>query len=147
MEKATRTSAMDSLFETHAKLRKRMALFKVKAVPNEKYKRDGTKSYVSVMNRFGFQPTKPGPYFQKFVTSVDGGDATNRPAAPGVKQGHVWKGLFKKLENQEQPEEVTAQDQQNDTEYICEVQIGTAWTAERQVVKLNFDTGSADLWV
>ncbi|KAK4251729.1 aspartic peptidase domain-containing protein [Corynascus novoguineensis] len=138
---------MDSLFETHAKLRKRMALFKVKAAPNEKYKRDGTKSYVSVMNRFGFQPTKPGPYFQKFVASVDGGGATNRPAAPGVKPGHVWKGLFKKLENQEQPEEVTAQDQQNDTEYICEVQIGTAWTAERQVVKLDFDTGSADLWV
>ncbi|AEO56994.1 hypothetical protein MYCTH_2302641 [Thermothelomyces thermophilus ATCC 42464] len=135
---------MDALFETHAKLRKRMALYRVRAVPNQNYQRDGTKSYVSVLNRFGFQPTKPGPYFQIFEESEE---APSMSAAPGVKPGHVWQGLFKKLKDQEEPGEVTAEDQQNDSEYLCEVMIGTAWTAERQIVKMDFDTGLADFWV
>ncbi|KAL2162605.1 hypothetical protein VTH06DRAFT_6441 [Thermothelomyces fergusii] len=135
---------MDALFETYAKLRKRMALYRVRAVPNQNYRRDGTKSYVSALNRFGFQPTKPGPYFQIFEKSEE---APSMPVAPGVKPGHVWRGLFKKITGQEEPGEVTAEDQQNDSEYLCEVMIGTAWTAERQIVKMHFDTGSGDFWV
>lgn len=39
--------------------------------------------------------------------------------------------------------EVSADDQQNDSMYLCEVQIGTP----AQTFMLDFDTGSADLWV
>lgn len=115
-------------------------LHKVKAIANQNYQRHGTKSYVSVLNRFGFQPTKPGPYFQKFTKH--GHAATPGRWGPGVKPGHAWEGLYKKTQD-DQTGEVTAEDQQNDSEYLCEVSIGTP----PQKVTLDFDTGSADLWV
>lgn len=39
--------------------------------------------------------------------------------------------------------EVSADDQQNDAEYLCQVSIGTP----AQNLMLDFDSGSADLWV
>ncbi|KAH6840749.1 aspartic peptidase domain-containing protein [Chaetomium sp. MPI-CAGE-AT-0009] len=132
-----------ALYQSHAELRKRMALHKVKAIPNSKYKRHGTKSYVSVLNRFGFQPTQPGPYYQKFIKSDDAPPT----AAPGVRPGHIWCGLFKKVKDEKETGEVTAEDQQNDAEYLCEVTVGTGVGPEVQKVMLDFDTGSADLWV
>ncbi|KAK4121413.1 acid protease [Parathielavia appendiculata] len=133
-------TAMLKMFEQQEKLRGELGLQKIKANLNSKYQRHGTKSYVSAMERFGFQPTKPGPYFQKF-TKAD--DATPGRAAPGVKPGHVWEGTLKKVKDDDKPGEVTAHDVQNDTEYLCEVSIGN----EPQKVMLDFDTGSADLWV
>lgn len=133
----------DALSHGHENLRKRMALHKVKAIPNSNYKRHGTKSYVSVLNRFGFQPTQPGPYYQKFIKSDDAPPRT----APGVRPGHIWGGLFKKVKDGKETGVVTAEDQQNDAEYLCEVTIGTGVGPEVQKVMLDFDTGSADLWV
>lgn len=39
--------------------------------------------------------------------------------------------------------DVPAEDSQNDSEYLCQVEIGTP----AKTFTLDFDTGSADLWV
>lgn len=132
------TLNMESAFETQSKLRRVLGLFKVQAIPNDKYQRHGTKSYVSALNRYGFQPTRPGPYFQTFTK--DTARASGRPA-PGSLPA-LWTGLYKR-DRDGSLTHLTTVDQQNDLEYLCEVSIGSG----PQKLLLYFDTGSADLWV
>lgn len=58
-------------------------------------------------------------------------------------KARVQQVLKKKDPTSGETGDVTAEDQQNDSEYICPVTIGTPG----KIFNLDFDTGSADLWV
>ncbi|KAL8909067.1 MAG: hypothetical protein Q9207_000401 [Kuettlingeria erythrocarpa] len=115
-------------------------LTRIKRFPNPNYKRSGPKSYVYLLNKYKFSPTKPGPY-------VLGGKVQQK-GKYGIKslvggKAHVQRILQKKSTKDAQPGDVPADDQQNDSMYLCPVTIGTPG----QTFNLDFDTGSADLWL
>jgi len=117
------------------------------------YKPAGVRSYVYAMTKYGFHPTKPGPYFQAKVMSQQGKfgriggrmrsryvlKKRNEASAPGGAQSKAAAPS----DGTPTEGEVPAEDIQNDSLYLCEVGVGTP----EQKIYLDFDTGSSDLWV
>jgi len=113
---------------------------KIKIIPNPQYQKSGTKSYVHLMRKYGFNATKEGPYFLGSTLHQTGRQYTDKPIGG---RAHVRQVLQKKTGVDDHVGEVGASDVQNDSMYLAEVGIGSP----AQTLRLDFDTGSADLWV
>ncbi|KAI7971667.1 hypothetical protein EIK77_002668 [Talaromyces pinophilus] len=113
---------------------------KVRVLLNPKYKRNGTKSYVHLLRKYGFDTTLDGPYFHASHVHQQG-KFTAAGQKPVGGRAHIHRILQKKVDGQSG--DVPADDVQNDTMYLAQVGIGTP----AQTLKLDFDSGSADLWV
>ncbi|KAF2774154.1 aspartic proteinase precursor [Teratosphaeria nubilosa] len=112
---------------------------------NANYKRNGLKSYVHALKKWHIMPTVDGPYLGVSHIEQKGQPAILKKF--GVKAGgkaHVsQKVLQKKDASTGQTGDVPAQDVESQAEYLASVGIGTP----AQTLNLDFDTGSADLWV
>jgi hypothetical protein len=93
-------------------------------VRNPEYERNGLKSYVRALQKYGITPTVDGPY-------------SGRPGEVQVGLKFILARILCRTNF------IQVEDVEHNTLYIAEVGIGTP----PQIVKLNFDTGSADTWV
>ncbi|MCJ1466790.1 hypothetical protein MMC07_005410 [Pseudocyphellaria aurata] len=113
-------------------------LTKVELIPNENAVRSGLAAYGYLLSKYGFNPTKPGPF-----TTVP----QDQSASKGVnllangKANGKHKLQFKNKFGR--PGRVPASVVQNDFEWLCPVKVGTP----AKTYKMIFDTGSADLWL
>lgn len=120
-----------------------LALNSVSIQRNKYYRLDGTKSYVFLMEKWGFDPSLGGKYFQGTKMQQQGKYAGVGGRAVG---GRLRKARVVKKRtgpNDADAVDVTADDIQNDSQYNAEVWIGTP----PQKFFLDLDTASADTWV
>ena len=115
-------------------------LGRITLVHNPKYKRSGPKSYVYLLNKYKFKPTTTGPYFMGTKITQQGKFGFKKLFGGKTR---VKQNVLQKKDASGQTGDVSADDQQNDAEYLCPVTIGTPG----KTFNLDFDTGSADLWV
>ncbi|KAK7998487.1 aspartic endopeptidase [Apiospora marii] len=98
---------MDAIFTSQKNLIQSMGLSKVRVIHNPNYQSHGTKSYVYLLNRLGFEPTKPGPYRHVMRTHQHGLAAVKRALGGRVRQDRV---LVKQTGGDSNHGEVTADD-------------------------------------
>lgn len=92
-------------------------------------------------------PTMEGPYSFSSET-INAPKSRRQHHLAHVKKHsststHTQQRLVKKDPTTGAEGEIPAEDVQNDSEYLVEVPIGTP----AQTLKLDFDTGSSDLWL
>ena len=61
-----------------------MTAAKIKLIANPRYQKSGTKSYVYLMRKYGFHPTKEGPYQIGTVMQQTGRQYTDKPVGGRV---------------------------------------------------------------
>ncbi|KAK4560758.1 hypothetical protein LTR86_005337 [Recurvomyces mirabilis] len=119
-------------------------LKRTKLIVNPKHQRNGLKNYLGALSRFKFSPTVEGPYVMVAQMHQRGNAAVFQKTGKSVGgKMHVGGHVLAKKDASGQTGEVPATDVEQNSEYLCPVQIGTP----AQTLTLDFDTGSADLWV
>lgn len=98
-------------------------------VPNPDFQPNGPQAYLQSLNKYGFKPTKPNPFVTPVTKLGTNSLSSNTGKTVAVKAVR--------------PVKVPAKVILYDVQYLCPVTIGTPG----KVFNLNFDTGSADLWV
>ncbi|EPE08195.1 aspartic endopeptidase [Ophiostoma piceae UAMH 11346] len=117
---------MQRAFMVQQEVKASLGLKKISVKVNDKFKHNGTRQYAKAVKKYNFKPTRPGPYAGLSQCGL-------------VQQG---KQLLSSKSTSDGTGKDPAEDQQ-DLLYIAEVDIGTP----PQKLMLDFDTGSADLWV
>lgn len=116
-----------------------MPASKVKLFANPDYHKSGTKSYLHTMRKYRFNPTLGGAYFLGTTLHQTGRQYTNKPIGG---RAHLRQVMQRSMDGGHVGQ-VGADDIQNDSMYLAQVGIGSP----AQNLNLDFDTGSADLWV
>ena len=150
-----RPKALNSLFSRRkstspVKMAPHAHLHRIKIIHNPKYQPSGLKSYVSLLKKYRFTTTLDGPYVVGNFAHHQGkhghqhtiGGKTTMHHALKKKKHHA-AGTSAATSSGDEVGDVPAEDSQNDSEYLCQVEIGTP----AKTFTLDFDTGSADLWV
>jgi hypothetical protein len=114
---------------------------KIPFIRSRNYKRNGTKSYVYLLNKFRFEPTRPGPYVLENRFNQRGLAGFGAPVGGRL---HINKVLVKKpVSGSGENLELTELDHQTESMYLVEVGIGSP----PQRFVMEFDSASSDTWV
>ncbi|KAK5117588.1 hypothetical protein LTR62_005010 [Meristemomyces frigidus] len=115
-----------------------------KLIVNPKHQRNGLKNYLGAISRFHFTPTVDGPYKMVAQMGSRGNAAIFKQTGKTIGgKARVHGHVLAKTDASGQSGDVPATDVEQNSEYLCPVAIGTP----AQTLTLDFDTGSADLWV
>jgi hypothetical protein len=101
--------------------------------PNVRYKADGRKAYLKALRKWKFDP----PYTFRWPCLTNSEDSL-------VFIDHRFKMMMARTEDGENLGEVAAESTDEDVYYLSPVYIGEG--DKKQLVMLDFDTGSSDLW-
>ncbi|QDS67826.1 hypothetical protein FKW77_007264 [Venturia effusa] len=128
---------------------------RVPVYENPHYKKSGIKSYVWLLQKYGFKPTLDGPFFRERSIHSEKDGAQKKALGLNEiyelrKSHHHKKSSAPSVEGSQlstadpsstKGSKATTDDQQNDSMYLTPVIVGN------QTMVLDFDTGSSDLWV